>query len=92
MSMLRTCENCVGKLGWINREVLELAWPTVCICPDLQEKDSTLKDRTVLPVLPVKDIILLLEFCLQDIFLSFQDEIYKQVEGVAMGSPVTHYN
>ena len=36
--------------------------PVLGIIKDLLEKDSTLKERTVLPV---KDIILLLEFCLR---------------------------
>ena len=41
--------------------------PALGIIEDLLEKDSTLKERTVLPV---KDIILLLEFCLKNTFLS----------------------
>ena len=42
--------------------------PALGIIKDLLEKDSTLKERTVLPV---KDIILLLEFCLKTLtFLS----------------------
>ena len=47
------------------------------------EKDSTLKDRTVLSV---KDINLLLEFCLKNTHFSFQNQFYEQVEGTAMGS------
>ena len=53
---------------------------------DLLEKDPTLKDRTVLPV---EGIILLLELCLKNMYFSFQDQIYEQVEGLAMGSPVS---
>ena len=42
--------------------------PALGIIKDLLEKDSTLKERTVLPV---KDIILLQEFCLKTLtFLS----------------------
>ena len=43
------------------------------------------KERTVLLV---KDIILLLEFCLKNTYLSFQHQFYEQVEGAAMGSLV----
>ena len=50
------------------------------------KKKLHLKDRTVLPV---KDIILLLEFCLKNMCFSFQDQFYEQVKGVAMGSPVS---
>ena len=56
------------------------------IIKDLLEKDPTLKDRTVLPV---EDIILLLGFCLKSTYFSFLDQFYEQVEGVAMGSPVS---
>ena len=35
------------------------------------------------------DIILLLEFCLKNTYLSFQDQFYEQVKGVAMGFPVS---
>ena len=37
----------------------------------------------------VSDIILLLEFCLKNTYFSFQDQFYEQVEGAAMGSPVS---
>ena len=40
-------------------------------------------------VLAVSDIILLLEFCLKNTYFSFQDQFYEQVEGAAMGSPVS---
>ena len=49
------------------------------------KKGPTLKDRTVLPV---EDIILLLEFCLKNTYFSFQDQFYEQVKGAAMGSLV----
>ena len=35
------------------------------------------------------DIILLLEFCLKNMHFSFQEQFYEQVEGAAMGSPVS---
>ena len=53
------------------------------VIKDPLENDPTLKDRTVLPV---KNIILLLEFCLKNTYFSFQDQFYEQVEGAAMGS------
>ena len=56
------------------------------IFKDLLEKDSTLKERTVLSV---EDILLLLEFCLKNTNFSFQGQYYEQVEGVAVGSPVS---
>ena len=37
----------------------------------------------------VEDIILLLEFCLKHTYFSFQGQFYEQVEGAAMGSPVS---
>ena len=60
--------------------------PALNIIKDLLEKDHTLKERTVLAV---SDIILLLEFCLKNTYFSFKDQFYEQVEGVAMGSPVS---
>ena len=60
--------------------------PALNITKDLLGKDHTLKDRTVLAV---SDIILLLEFCLKNTYFSFQDQFYEQVEGAAMGSPVS---
>ena len=59
--------------------------PALDIIKDLLEKDTTLKVRTVLPI---KDIILLLEFCLKKTYFYFQGQYFEQVEGVAMGSPV----
>ena len=60
--------------------------PALRVIKGLLEKDPTLKDRTVLPV---KDIILPLEFCLKNTYFSFQDQFYEQVEGVTLGSPVS---
>ena len=60
--------------------------PALGVIKDLLEKDPILMDRTVLPV---KDISLLLEFCLKNRYLSFQDQFYEQVKGAAMGSPVS---
>ena len=63
-----------------------LVKPALGIIKDLLEKDNTLKERTVLPV---KDIILLLEFCLKNSYLSFQGQFYEQVEGAVIGSLVS---
>ena len=60
--------------------------PALKVIKDLLEKDSTLIVRTVLPV---EDIILLLEFCLKTTFFSFQGQFCEQFEGAAMGSPVS---
>ena len=60
--------------------------PALNIIKDLLEKDTTLKERTVMEV---GDIILLLEFCLKNTYFSFQGQFYEQVEGAAMGSPVS---
>ena len=60
--------------------------PALNIIRDLLDKDHTLNESTVLAV---SDIILLLEFCLKNTYFSFQDQFYEQVEGVAVGSPVS---
>ena len=60
--------------------------PALNIIRDLLDKDHTLKERTVLAV---NDIILLLEFCLKNMYFSFQDQFYEHVEDAAMGSPVS---
>ena len=60
--------------------------PALNIIKDLLDKDTTLKERTVMEV---GDIILLLEFCLKNTFFSFQGQFYEQVEGAAMGFPVS---
>ena len=60
--------------------------PALNIIKDLLEKDHTLKKRTVWAV---SDIILLLEYCLKNTYLSFQDQFYEQVEDAAMRSPVS---
>ena len=60
--------------------------PALNIIKDLLDKDTTLKERTVMEV---GDIILLLEFCLKNTYFSFQGQFYEQVEGAAMGSPVS---
>ena len=65
---------------------LVLKDPALKIIKDLLAKDPTLKDRTVIDV---DDIILLLEFCLKNTYFSFQDQFFEQIEGAAIGSPVS---
>ena len=60
--------------------------PALKIIKDLSVKDPILKDRTVIGI---DDIILLLEFCLKNTYFSFQGQFFEQVEGAAMGSPVS---
>ena len=60
--------------------------PAPGVIKDVPEKDPTLKDRTVLTV---NNIILLLEFCLKNMYFSFQDQFYEQVKGAARGSMVS---
>ena len=56
------------------------------VLKNLLEQDDTLSNRTVLSV---QNIIELLGFCLHNPYFSFQNKFYEQVEGVAMGSPVS---
>ena len=60
--------------------------PALKIINDLLVKDPMPTDRTVIGI---DDIILLLEFCLKNTYFSFQGQVFEQVEGVAMGSPVS---
>ncbi|XP_072051971.1 uncharacterized protein [Amphiura filiformis] len=50
------------------------------------ESDNTLKDRTKLNA---EDIIQLLSFVLTTTYFSFRGQIYRQIFGAAMGSPVS---
>ena len=56
------------------------------IIRNLLGKEDNLNDRTLLSV---QNIIELLGFCLHNTYFSFQNKFYEQVEGVAMGSPVS---
>ena len=60
--------------------------PALKIIRSLLEKDNKLQDRTVISV---QCIIDLLGFCLNNTYFSFQNDFYEQVEGTAMGSPVS---
>ena len=60
--------------------------PALKVIKDLLVKDPILKNRTFIGV---DDIILLLEFCLKNTYFSFLGQFFEQVEGAAMGSPVS---
>ena len=60
--------------------------PALNITKDLLENDDNLGNRTVLSV---QNIIDLLGFCLHSTYFSFQNKFNEQVEGMAMGSPVS---
>ena len=59
---------------------------SVPIDPALNIMDEKLSDRTVLSA---QNIVELLGFCLHDTYFSFQNKFYEQVEGVAVGSPIS---
>ena len=50
------------------------------------EEDTVLNQRTSLSI---DDIICLQEFCITSTYFSFQGKFYEQVEGTAMGSPLS---
>ena len=60
--------------------------PTFNIIKDPLEQGDTLSNRTVFSV---QNIIEPLGFCLHNEYFSFQNKFYEQVEGAAMGSPVS---
>ena len=56
------------------------------IIKKLLEQDQELQQRTLLSI---ENIISLLEFCLNSTYFSFQGKYFKQLEGAAMGSPIS---
>ena len=60
--------------------------PTLNIIKDYLEQNTTFHDRTVLSV---QNIIELLGFCLHNTYFSFQNKLHEQVEGAAMGFPLS---
>ena len=60
--------------------------PALNIIKDLLEKDDNLSNRTVLSV---QNITELLGFCLHNMYFSYKNKYYEQVQGAAMGSPVS---
>ena len=60
--------------------------PALKIIKKLLEKDQTLQQRTSMTV---NNIACLLEFFLNSTYFTFQEKMYEQVEGAAMGSPIS---
>ena len=60
--------------------------PALKIIQKLWEEDQTLPQRTTMTV---NNITCLLEFCLTSTYFTFQEKFYAQVEGPAMGSPIS---
>ena len=60
--------------------------PALTIIKDLLQKDTTLKERTVMEV---SDIILLLKFCLKKPSFLSKASSMNRLRGAAMGSPVS---
>ena len=50
------------------------------------QQDDTLKDRTSIPI---PDLCALVELCLKSTYFQFGESFYEQVEGAAMGSPLS---
>ena len=60
--------------------------PALKIIKKLLEEDTNLHHRTTMSI---EHIYSLLEFCLTNTYFSFQDRLYEQKEGSAMGSPIS---
>ena len=60
--------------------------PALKIIKKLLEEDPTLQQRTKMTV---NNITCLLEICLNSTYFTFQENFYEQVEGAAMGSPIS---
>ena len=60
--------------------------PVLKIIEEKLTKDKDLQQRTNITI---KHIIKLLEFCLRSTYFVFQGHHYEQVEGAAMGSPLS---
>ena len=60
--------------------------PSIDIITKLLQKDPSLKNRTTMNI---RQITSLLEFCLRSTYFTFQNKYYEQIEGTAMGSPIS---
>ena len=58
----------------------------IIIIKQLLEEDHTLQQRTSLSI---ENILSLLEFCITSTYFSFQGKFFEQLEGAAMGSPLS---
>ena len=59
---------------------------TITIIKQLLEQDQELQQRTSLSI---ENILSLLELCINSTYFSFQEKFYDQLEGAAMGSPLS---
>ena len=60
--------------------------PAINIIKDQLEQDKKLQQRTTMIL---NNIICLLEFCLRNTYFLFQGRYHEQMEGAAMGSPLS---
>ena len=60
--------------------------PALEVIEKLLKEDPDLQKRTTMTT---KHIMDLLEFCLRSTYFSFRGKFYEQVEGAAMGSPIS---
>ena len=60
--------------------------PAITIIRRKLELDQTLHTRTIMKV---EQIISLMEFCLKTTYFLFQGRFYEQLQGAAMGSPIS---
>ena len=60
--------------------------PVLTIIKKMLEEEPGLQEGTSMTV---KNIICLLEFCLRSTYFTFQYQYYEQVEGAAMGYPIS---
>ena len=60
--------------------------PSIQIVKQRLQQDTTLPQRTCMSI---PQIITLLEFCLTNTYFLFQGKYYEQVQGAAMGSPIS---
>ena len=60
--------------------------PAINIIKKLLEEDKELQQRTTMSV---NNITCLLEFCLKSTYFTFQGKHYEQLEGAAMGYPIS---
>ena len=66
---MATSRECLSSYDFTALYTSVLVEPALGIIKDLLEKDNTLMERTVLPL---KDIILLLEFCFKNTYFPFK--------------------
>ena len=60
--------------------------PALNIIEKLLKEDTGLQNRTTMSI---KHIMDLLEFCLRSTYFTYQGKYFEQVEGAAMGSPIS---